>query len=168
MIGKLIIGILLGRAQALLEKDKDKAIALLESGFSKSKIASMFDVSRSTILRAEKEYNKLKEKSGPIDSDKMLVTSNSDNEKLLAKMDSIAQIKEHFADKCTNTMERIVNSISDIDLEKAGLRDKAISFAVFTDKMALFNGIASTQVDVRHSLVESVRKCQSPVEIIVE
>ena len=142
----------MGRAKALLKKDVDKAIALNESGFSQIKIADMFGCSRHAVGRAINEY-----KESKIVRVEAEAIESCENVDLLAKTASIEQIKERLSQKFTDTIDRIVDNVTDEDITKASLRDKAISAGIFFDKVALIRNI-NQQVDVKHTLVGAIRK----------
>jgi len=145
-------GKIMGRVSSLIEKDKEKAIALVQSGFTQAKVGSMFNVSAYVIGRVVKEYKE--SQVVPVDAEVM--PSDKPNN-LPTKSQNITAIKERFADKFTQSVDRIVDSITDTDLEKANLQQKAVSAGIFFDKVALIRSINQT-VDHKHTLVGAIRR----------
>jgi len=124
------------------EHIKPDILAMSELGYSNVKIGQLHGINESTVRKIKKEYKDQQEKNLPI---------------VPAKMRQITDIKEKFSQKCEHTLDRIISGISDIDIEKANLRDKAISFGIFFDKMALASNMATQNIDHKHSLVGSIR-----------
>ena len=73
----------------------------------------------------------------------------------------VADFTERFAGKLEATAERILDSISEIDIEKASLKDKAISSSIFFDKQRLARGQSTSNVSVLFQIsAECERKCR--------
>ena len=128
--------------EKIKESIKEEILALSEIGYSNVKIARLHDVDEKSIRRIKLEYQAQK---------------NNEDEILPTKSSSIADIKEKFAKKCEITLDRIVSGITDTDISKSSLRDKAISFGIFFDKMSLSKGLSTNNTSHAHNLVSSIR-----------
>ena len=137
----------------LLKADKNKAIALIESGFTLTKVASMFGVNRKTIAIIKNDYYKEKEQYEPLEVEALPL-----NDDLLAKSDDIARIKRELGSSCHNILSSIASGMTPDKVNSSNLRDLAVSFGIMTDKLCIFKEISQGSVDIKHTLVGSIRK----------
>ena len=69
--------------------------------------------------------------------------------------EQVQNIQDRLADKFEQMSERILDAVCDADLEKASLRDKAISSGVMLDKSRLLRGQATSHVAVMFAAIEA-------------
>lgn len=114
---------------------KTKIAALSATGMSFRKIAGQVGVSDKTVA------NVLKEPAVAAD---------------------VQEFEKRFARKLDDTAEKILDRISDTDIERAGLRDKCVSIGVLTDKSRLVKGKSTSNQSILFSIVEAA--CRSRAE----
>lgn len=120
-----------------------------EMGYSNVKIAKFHEIDEGTVRNIKKEYKR----------------QQSENSEIVpAKNRAISEIKQKFSNKCETILDKIVAGISETDIEKASLRDKAISFGVFFDKMSLASNMATQNHSHAHTLVGSIRNSTAETE----
>ena len=151
----------MGRGKVLIDSDKNKILALLEAGFTKVKIAKMYCVSPRTIDRVELEYKEMKELVDikPIDDSMVSIEDGGLKGELVAKSQSIADIKEQLGFQTANLMNAFAKEMNSPDkIAKADLRSLAVAFGIVSDKHNIYRGINNVvEHDVKHSLVNTVR-----------
>ena len=69
--------------------------------------------------------------------------------------EQVADIHSRLADKFEQMSERILDAVCDADLEKASLRDKAISAGVMLDKSRLMKGRATSHITIMFQAIEA-------------
>ena len=112
-------------------EETETIVTLAASGMSKTKIAQTLGRSRG-MVRNMMEEPEIQEKIG-------------DEKSVLAKL---------YRDKA----RRIVDSINDVDIEKASLQQKSISSGVLLDKSLLLSGdLPQVSVTVLLNLVQAAR-----------
>ena len=138
--------------KSILEKipvlHRKKIIALSELGFSNVKIAKMYEIDEKSVRNIKKDY-----------TDNLIESSESDD--LLAKTRSISEIKEHFAKDCYNKLNLFSDGMTKDKVDKASIKDLAISYGIMYDKMSLAKDMATSNVDVKHSLVTKIRQASN-------
>lgn len=127
--------------------EKEQILALSESGYSNVKIGKLHGIHEKSVRNVKNEYKEQLEQV-PTDCN------------LLAKKASISDIKEHFKHQCATMLDRFAQGVTKEKIDKASLRDLAISYGIFFDKMAISSDMATQNVSVQHSLVSQVRKIQ--------
>ena len=125
---------------------RNQAIALSELGESNTKIGKMLGVKEATIRRVKKEYEEL--------------SKGYENGELESKRRDIEAIKSKFANKCEFVLDNLFQGITQSKIDKANLKDTAISIGIISEKLALFSNMATQNVDVRHNLVNKIRTTQ--------
>ena len=118
---------------------------MVEGGITQQKTAKTFGVSKDVIYREMKRYETEKE---------------SQPSYLAAKQRNIAKIKEHFGSVCQSMMDRIALGVTDKKIDDSSLRDSAIAFGIFGERMQTMTGINET-IDHRHVLVGKVEVADS-------
>jgi len=117
-----------GNAVPMNEEEKTKAAALLATGMTAHAVAAELKRDPKTIKA------------------------------LIAKPETalaVADFTERFAGKLEATAERILDSVTAADIEKASLRDKAISAGIFFDKTRLARGQSTSNVSVLFQVAEA-------------
>ena len=125
--------------------EQSRAIAMVESGYTQDQASKALGVHPKVIQREVKRWKE--ENSGAIVVE--------DQDYLAAKTADIVEIKKHHSAQCKVVMDKIVNNLSEEKFKSSSLKDSAIAFGIFGEKMALFSGINET-VDHRHVLVGKI------------
>ena len=134
------------RKKVLKDAEKNQCIALSEMAYSNVKIAGLMGVNEKTIRRVKKEYEDLK--------------TDGESEVLESKKRDIAEIKSKFSNKCEFVLDHLFQGITKSKIDKANLKDTAISIGIISEKLALFSNMSTQNIDVRHNLVNKIRTTQ--------
>jgi hypothetical protein len=136
------------RRYTLSEKEKCEVVALSELNYPNTRIAKIIDCDEKTIRNVKKEYELLKE-------DRV-----ENCEVLESKKRDISMIKDKFSSKCEFVLDNLFQGITKTKIDKAGLKDTAISIGIISEKLALFSSMSTQNIDVRHNLVNKIRTTQ--------
>jgi len=134
------------RKKILKDAQKSQCIALSQMDYSNVKIAGLMGVDERTIRRVKQEYEDLK--------------ASDESGELESKNRDIATIKSKFANKCEFVLDNLFQGITQSKIDRANLKDTAISIGIISEKLALFSNMSTQNIDVRHNLVNKIRTTQ--------
>jgi hypothetical protein len=77
----------------------------------------------------------------------------------------VQKFKDHRADILAGLQEKVVNSLSPADIEKAGLRDRAVVLGILHDHERLERGQSTQNVTHLHAVVRELQREEQLVAV---